>query len=426
MKNVLVVVSLFAFASASYAANLSLTAASGGSSNIGAVAPGAVVSFSVTGLLSNDVDNMGLALAAFTLQLVDASDPSTVVGDLEQADMQLPTAMENFADLPGIRAGINNPAGYTGTEITDQASLYKTLVQIGGAQNTIMNTVDCTVDADCPGASNTCEGGTCSASAPFPLGTVETNIGHTNVELVSGTFVAPAVEGDYLLRIVDAFANVISSPQPPGIEYWATQQATITPGDITNLSFSVSAAPCDNVAVAFDDPADGVVDARQVRDIETGAILMGIETIAVSGVGVSTDTSCWSVCESQVEGAALSVSNVADNLNGTYTVALGRRITPGAVSRVTYAASGDTALYTSFPGDSNADHFTNAADITDMVACCMNGACSGAQSPVYSCDINHSLAVDSEDVVRLVDVHNGAGAFLVEWGAVAGPTLGCP
>ena len=108
----------------------------------------------------------------------------------------------------------------------------------------------------------------------------------------------------------------------------------------------------------------------------------------------------------------------------TFTVDLGRRITPGAVSRITYDASGSDAVYTSMPGDSNADLVTNADDITDVVACCMDGACTPQQDSVYSCDLNHSLAVNSEDIVRLVDLHNGSGAF-AEWAVMPSPS-GCP
>lgn len=424
MKNVaLAAVVAMLFSSSAFAVELNIWVESNGTSSLGDVVPGSVIPFSVKGLLTNATDNKGLALIGFTLELVEAGDPSTQAGVLLQADMVRPGDMQNFADDTSDRLGLNNPAGYTGTEV-----IAGRLDQIGGAQNTIRNTVDCTVDNDCPGASNTCEdvgGGNfeCSASAPFPLGTVQTGVGHTVVEFVSGTFTAPAVEGDYLLKLTGVFANVISFPQPPGIEFDAAEQATIAPGNVTDLSFS-SPPPCAVVAVVFDDPATGIVDARQPRDIQTGAILMGIDTIEVSGVGIGTDTACWSVCESQVEGAALSVANVTDNLDNTFTIDLGRRITPGAVSRITYLASGHNAVYTSMPGDSNADLLTNASDIPDMISCCMNGACTAQQDPVYSCDINHSLAVNSEDIVRLVDLHNGAGAF-TEWRGQPSPT-GCP
>lgn len=228
-------------ASAASATQLNVSVESGGMNAI-TVAPGEMVEYAVVGVLS-DTDNRGLALVGFDLELID--DSSGLQADaLGQADT--PLDMSNFANPDGL----NNPAGYGGTIIDGK------LVQCGGAQNTINNTVDCTVDEDCPGSSNLCDAGTCTASAPFPTGTVMENIGHTAVTLATGSFTAPAAAGDYTLELTSLFLNLIATDQSgTGDLYWATVQGDA--GAITNLSVTVQDCLATASAVSSVPPAEG-------------------------------------------------------------------------------------------------------------------------------------------------------------------------
>jgi len=187
--------------------NLGVSVESEGSNSV-IVAPGATVRYEVVGILSDDA-NEGLALVGFDLDFDGR--------DLTQADSPtgMPTGtcenpMINFT----IPWGITNPAGYGGTVIGGD------LIQVGGAQNTIKNTVD---------------------NAPFPIGEVLTGVAQPGgcgpALLVTGRLTAPAVDGTYTLALENLFANVIREGETGAGPFWATEAAGV--GTITNLTIKV-------------------------------------------------------------------------------------------------------------------------------------------------------------------------------------------
>ncbi len=162
------------------------------------VDPGAVVSYKVTAVLSDQV-NEGLALIGFDL-VFDG-------GDLEQADTPNTDPMMNFVR----NAGIDNPAGYGGTIIDGD------LIQIGGGQNTIKNFVD-------------------PENPEFPVGTVITGVAWSDQVVVTGQLTAPNTEGTYTLSIQNLFANVIRDGET-GIDFWRTDPAEA--GNVEDLRIIV-------------------------------------------------------------------------------------------------------------------------------------------------------------------------------------------
>ena len=185
--------------------NLSVSVESEGSNSV-VVAPGAAVQYEVIGILSDDI-NEGLDLVGFDLDFDG--------GDLMQADT--PTGDPNSGcENPMIHFtipwGITNPAGYGGTIIGGD------LIQVGGGQNTIKNTIP-----------------------PFPIGEVLTGVSQPGgcgpAVLVTGTLTAPAVYGTYTLALENLFANVIREGETGAGPFWATEAAGI--GTITNLTIEV-------------------------------------------------------------------------------------------------------------------------------------------------------------------------------------------
>ena len=162
------------------------------------VAPGGIVSYRVVAELSDNL-NEGLALVGFSLDYTGGA-----IG--QQGNTPNSAPMMNFV----MDAGITNPAGFGGTMIGGE------LIQCGGAQNTIKNTV---------------------ANAPFPIGTVITGIASFGAPAVvlTGSFTKPAGPGDFQLVAFDVFANVITDGET-GEVFWATQAAGV--GTITNLTIT--------------------------------------------------------------------------------------------------------------------------------------------------------------------------------------------
>lgn len=184
-----------------FATNLNVRVQSGGSSAV-TVPPGATVSWAVVGELS---DNLNAGLALFSIDLAWSG------GALAQAANPTSGPMLNFTRP----AGLTNPAGFGGTIVSGQ------LRQVGGAQNTIKNTI-----------------------APFPQGTVVTGIAAPGapVTLANGQLVAPLTPGTYTLVPSAVVANVIRQGET-GTPFWHVDRANA--GSVQSLFVQVSPAAND-------------------------------------------------------------------------------------------------------------------------------------------------------------------------------------
>ena len=182
---------LLAVAGPASATNLHLSVQSGGSNTVVAL-PGANVNYAVVGELSDAASD---GLAAFSLDLTFSGGP------LPPANTPAAAPMTSFKRP----AGMTNPAGYGGTVVSG------TLVQVGGAQNTIRNTF-----------------------APFPNGNVITDVAQIGqaLPLVTGQLTAPLVPGSYTLVPSNVVANVILQGQT-GVPFWRVEKAQ--PGALTPL-----------------------------------------------------------------------------------------------------------------------------------------------------------------------------------------------
>jgi len=190
------------------ATDLNLSAESGGLNAV-VVSPGETVPYAIVGELS-DADNLGLAMVAFDLSFSG--------GALAQADTPSSMPMQNFA----APLGLSNPAGFGGTPSAG------TLVQVGGAQNTINNFF-----------------------APLPTGGVITGIALPGAPqvLATGTLVAPLQVGTYVLAVDNVMANVLREGTT-GDPFWAVDAAKV--GTKTSLVIEVAAlfTPLDTLSVA--------------------------------------------------------------------------------------------------------------------------------------------------------------------------------
>jgi hypothetical protein len=165
--------------------DLDLSVESSGSNEVW-VQAGDTVNYAVVGELAG-TDNQGLAFFTFDLSFDG--------GPLPPADAPTSAEMLNFA----IPLGINNPlggvyddAGFGGTPSNGD------LLQCGGGQNTINQ-----------------------GFAAFPSGSVVTGIAAAGAPetLLTGSFTAPATDGDYTLSLLNLLANAISAGTT-GAPHW--------------------------------------------------------------------------------------------------------------------------------------------------------------------------------------------------------------
>jgi hypothetical protein len=177
--------------------------------------------------------------------------------------------------------------------------------------------------------------------------------------------------------------------------------------------------------VAFVEPPDGVVDAREPNPVGSLTPAEGIDAVLVSASAGAGALGCWTLCESQTFVTPNDVAGVTDNGDGTYVVRFLRPITKGAVTTLTYEGTGTTGRFIFHPGNINGDGFTNIGDMTSLV-----DALQGISLPpwgVYSTDINRTGVVTIAEVLWLADILNGGGFFAPGWNGSPKPTPGsCP
>ena len=195
-KHVVAALSVATCTALAQASELNLSVESAGQNTL-QVLPGATVDYQVIGELT-DAQNEGLAMFAFDLGFDG--------GALQQADAPTSNPMLNFQSP----LGLSNPAGFGGTPSGGD------LIQIGGAQNTIKNTL-----------------------AAKPTGTVMVGVaapGSPEV-LVAGSLSAPATPGSYTLSVSSGFVNVIRQGEDGSGDFWAVDGADL--GTVTTLEIQV-------------------------------------------------------------------------------------------------------------------------------------------------------------------------------------------
>jgi len=172
---------------------------------------------------------------------------------------------------------------------------------------------------------------------------------------------------------------------------------------------------CPTGTVTFLDPVDGIVDAGYPTDPTDEAALLTPDRFTVQAPAGADAVDCWDLCESAATNGDNSVVEVIDNGNGTLDVVLARPMTPGAVTKLTYTANGAAAAYTSHPGNVNGDSAASATDVLSIIDCLNNvdplGNCPWGDA---SSDVDRSGVTAPADVLAVIDLFNGTGAF-VPW-----------
>jgi len=417
MKRMLMCGAVLAFAGTAWgqtALNLTVKSTDFDSSTI-TVGPGCQVNYEVVGELSDAV-NEGLALWGVDFELKTSGGANA--GAVPQGDTPTEPPMDEFV----VPKGVTNPDGYGGTIVGNVVK------QAGGGQNTIRNVQDCTIDDDCPGASNTCDAGVCTASAPYPLGAVITGIAQPGSPevLLTGSFTAPAAAGDYVFEFRDLFFNYIRDNET-GIPFWHVDAGV--PGTITSLSLTVeegAACTSEVCTIVSSSPPSGAIDARQPHNIDgTNPDGWRFVDITFSCTRAADITAAeFSVTEpSGGDGVAAGIDTVTPQSADTVRVELLDRIEPGAWTKFTHTTSGTSVCLGYLPGDVNNDRTANPAiDLGALIDCINNpGTCATFRTNI------DRLGTDpgALDITRLIDLYNGAGSF----DSVTGSTLGavpCP
>ena len=397
MKKMLVVLVAGLIVTPALASSLNVSVKSGGVSAIN-VAPSAVVNFTVEGVLGDDL-NEGLALVGFDLHFTGgALAANTVVAPagVVSCGNPMPAFVKN--------EGITNPAGYGGTLIAGD------LVQVGGGQNTIKNSVDN------PACTPNC--------APFPIGTPFLGVAQPavcgNAVIATGSLTAPAAPGIYHLQVLNGFANVIKDGEVLANAFLATEAAAVSV--IANLQITVD--NCTGNAIVSSNPANCSVDARRPHAPNVPGTPQGHNSIALTfaaGCNVVGAAPGDFTVACNPAGAPCPTVSLANTVDQTVTLTLSTVIPAGKWTCVTHTASGDQACIGSLPGDVDGNRTTVPADILKLIDN-LNGI---AVPPLTldHCDLDRSAVCAPADIISIIDMLNGTNAYIV-WNGQSLPV--CP
>lgn len=170
---------------------LTIVEQSSQSANI-VVAPGTWVTYEIIGVLEPVGGEGGLALWGANVDFLEDADVANHEGLAAPSD----GSMDAFV----LSAGLTNPVGYEGVVFGNS------VLQVGGGQNTIANTVD---------------------MAPYPIGAVDTGVAAMGPQvLAEGVYWTPpdAAGETHVISLSSCFANVLI-------------------GDLTGPVYAVEAAP---------------------------------------------------------------------------------------------------------------------------------------------------------------------------------------
>jgi len=407
MKRFIVLALAIGFGGATAAAsNLKIDVKSPGSVETGGfhvitAAPNSVITFQIEGILSDDL-NEGLALVGFDLHFTGGPLPDDTIAP-PSAAIAAGNPMGAFVKPDGI----TNPLGFGGTPNV----IVGDLVQIGGGQNTIRNSVN---DPSC---TPNC--------ASFPVGAVVPGVaqpgGLGTAVIATGSLTVPSSGGPYELQVIKPFANVIKDGET-GAVFFATLPAGI--GPITNLRINIS-APCSVVST----PPNCAIDARQPREPDPdipaarqwNSVAMTFEGVCGVTGAVPGDFTVTVVPGNAGPNLPDPTVMGVNAVSQAVTVQLSRAIPAGSWTCITHTGTGKQVCLGSLPADVNSDRTAAPAEILDVIDN-LNGVLNPPLA-VHQCDFDRSAVCDPVDILTEIDLLNGASGFLV-WNGKTLPA--CP
>lgn len=192
------------------------------------------------------------------------------------------------------------------------------------------------------------------------------------------------------------------------------------------LCQSICGPNCPIGTVLFTVPGNGAIDARMPHEVGDSNATLGVTTILATGpAGIAAE--CWSLCETGTPAVPNSIVSVT-GLGNDYTIELAHPLATGQATTITYsdsALTNTTGTFVSHPGNADGDLTANANDVVAMI----DDLSGGFPLPFgeLSRDIDHSGRATAIDLLRVIDLLNGADSFAT-WNATPKPVAApdCP
>ncbi len=160
------------------------------------------------------------------------------------------------------------------------------------------------------------------------------------------------------------------------------------------------------------DPPNCEIDARQPHDVRSVDPAQGIDRIVVSFAGpcatAALTAADFSLDVTPGPIGALAI-NVVQAQGNDVVIGFNQVLSPGHWTCVTFVPGGQRTCVGYLPGDVNASRASTAADITALINSLNN--VPGFVRPLFATDANRSGGANASDILRVIDLLNGAGVY---------------
>ncbi len=171
--------------------------------------------------------------------------------------------------------------------------------------------------------------------------------------------------------------------------------------------------PEHDLTIALSDPPDGAIDARVPHALNNSLERYDWDSVEL------TFHPCFSVrspgdftvTEVGGDGEPPDITVVTPLDDWNVRLSLSEQIKPGAWTRITYVPAALSVEIGSLPGDVNGDGVSLPADILGLI----DDLDGQAEEPMeaWQCDVDRSGRCTAQDILRVIDVLNGAEAYEV-------------
>ncbi|MCH8253021.1 MAG: hypothetical protein IID36_11265 [Planctomycetes bacterium] len=177
---------------------------------------------------------------------------------------------------------------------------------------------------------------------------------------------------------------------------------------------------CESLSIVSSDPPNGAIDARQTSNPD-GSAPDGWDSIDIAFSGDTADLTVADFTVTVSDGTAPVIVDLISD-GDTVTLVFDSVIPVGAWTSIGHTASSTSTAMAYLPADVNGDCFSSANDVLTLI-----DALNGAIDPLeeWSSDIDRSGATNPADVLRTLDLLNGAQVY-DEWAGVGLCPDGCP
>ena len=213
--------------------------------------------------------------------------------------------------------------------------------------------------------------------------------------------------GTLILEVSDDACGIFTlSFDLPGTSLWDINAILIEPLTLEPLVIDTASPPCGIVGI---NPPNCAIDPGQPTH-PNGSELMAWNTVQVTFQADVSSAALedFTVCESgEPPPVTIEELILPSEPGNTVTLRLSHNIPTAQWTCICYLPRGEKACVAALPGDVNGDGFSGPQDVTALVDCIANtGSCEE-----WRCDIDRSGSCRPADILREIDLLNGAAAF---------------